>query len=199
MTRPETLHDTQNFFTAKAAGWEKRFPDDSPAFARAVNEMGNLRGTTIIDIGCGTGRALIPLREAVGPTGQVIGLDATFAMLAEAQRLGRRQYGAVLQSDALRLPLPDSFAQAIFAGGLLPHLEDPATALSEFWRVAKPGAALAIFHPIGRVALAARHSNVPSDDDTIAPPRLRQLCASTGWAILSIDDSEERYLALARK
>lgn len=199
MTRPETLHASQDFFTAKAVGWEKRFPDDSPAFARAVSEMGDLRGATVFDIGCGTGRALMPLREAVGATGVVIGLDATLAMLGEAKKLGRAQYGLLIQSDALRLPLPAMCVEAIFAGGLLPHLDDPLAALAEFERAAKPGAMLAIFHPIGRVALAARHNHTPSDDDTIAPPRLRQLCAATGWRVLSIDDAEERYLALARK
>ena len=54
-----------------------------------------------------------------------------------------------------------------------------------------------IFHPIGRVTLATRHGGTPSDDDVIAPVRLRPLLAASGWHAESIDDGAEHYLALA--
>ena len=66
-------------------------------------------------------------------------------------------------------------------------------------RVSRPGARLAVFHPIGRVALAARHGGVPSDDDVIAPSRLREFLTAAGWQVISIDDATERYLALAQR
>jgi SAM-dependent methyltransferase len=199
MTEPATLQATREFFGPRAAGWEQRFPDDEPRYARAVRDLAVAPGATALDLGCGTGRALAPLRAAVGSAGRVLGLDATIEMLAEAQRLGRDQLAALLLGDVLRLPFATGSADAVFAGGLLPHLADPAAALIEIGRVTRPGGRLAIFHPIGRVALAARHGGVPSDDDVIAPARLRALCAATGWSVLLIDDAEDRYLALAER
>src|SRR6266567_5900943 len=108
---------TQAFFAARAAGWEARFPDDGPAYAQAVREMGLARGATVLDAGCGTGRALVPLRDAVGPSGRVIGLDLTDEMLAEAARLGRRALGALVLGDGHRLPARDGALDAIFAAG----------------------------------------------------------------------------------
>jgi ubiquinone/menaquinone biosynthesis C-methylase UbiE len=197
MTETRTLRATQAFFGPRAAGWEVRYPDDGPRYATAVAALGLRVGDTALDLGCGTGRAVEPLRAIVGPRGRVLALDATLEMLHEARRLGRDSHALLIQGDVLRLPIAAGCADAIFAGGLLPHLTDPAAALREFARVARPGARLAIFHPIGRVALAARHGGVPSDDDVIAPGRLASLCLATGWQLQQIDDAIERYLALA--
>lgn len=43
-------------------------------------------GGTVIDLGCGTGRNLPLLRDAVGAYGRVIGVDLTTAMVTEARR-----------------------------------------------------------------------------------------------------------------
>ncbi len=197
MTQADDLHVTQEFFTPRAATWEEKFPNDGPLFAQAVAELQLAAGGVALDLGCGTGRALAPLRQAVGPTGNVVGLDATVAMLAQAQRLGRGAVASLLVGDAACLPFETESVDVIFAGGLLPHLIQPSAALEEFARVVRPGGKLAVFHPIGRVALAARHNHVPSDDDMIAPRRLTGLCQQTGWQILTIDDGEARYLAVA--
>jgi SAM-dependent methyltransferase len=197
MTDHDRLAATREFFRGRAAGWEARFPDDGPRYAQAVAELAVPPGAQALDVGCGTGRALEPLRAAVGAGGQVLGLDATPEMLDAAREKGRGTVAGLVVGDAVRLPLPAAWADVIFAGGVLPHLDDPAAALAEWARVARPGASLAIFHPLSRAALAARHNSVPSDDDVLAEGRLRALCAATGWQVRAIDDSAERYLAMA--
>ncbi|XHL89357.1 gamma-glutamyl-gamma-aminobutyrate hydrolase family protein [Streptomyces niveus] len=72
------------FFTPRAGTWEARFAEDQPAYARAVGRMGLRPGQTAADVGCGTGRALPALREAVGARGAVFGVDLTAAMLRSA-------------------------------------------------------------------------------------------------------------------
>lgn len=72
----------QDFFAPRAADWDGRFPDDGPAFAVGVGELGLSPGDAVLDAGCGTGRALPALRGAVGPGGTVVGADVTHAMLA---------------------------------------------------------------------------------------------------------------------
>ncbi|CAK7282848.1 putative methyltransferase [Streptomyces misionensis JCM 4497] len=187
----------QEFFTARAAGWDRRFPDDGPAYAAAVAELGLRAGDRVLDAGCGTGRALPPLRAAVGPTGIVLGVDLTPAMLTEAARAGRDRAGLLLLADVTALPLRSRSLDAVFAAGLIAHLPRPEENLRELARVVRPGGTLALFHPIGRSALAARQGRRLTPDDLRAEPNLRPLLAGSGWRMTSYTDEETRFLALA--
>jgi SAM-dependent methyltransferase len=69
---------------------DSRFPDDGPAYAAAVGATGLRPGDAVLDAGCGTGRALEPLRAAVGPAGVVLGIDLTPQMLHHG--LGEQRY-----------------------------------------------------------------------------------------------------------
>ena len=203
--RPERLTDisaasgpdTEDFFAARAAGWEERFPDDGPRFERAVAELGVRPGDTVLDAACGTGRALPVLRAATGPAGTLVGLDLTPQMLAEAQRRGRGQLAALVRGDVLALPLRTDSIDVVFASGLVSHLPDPEAGLRELGRVARPGARLGLFHPVGRAALARRHGRELSSDDVRSEHRIRALLAGAGWHCTQVDDADDRWLVLA--
>ncbi|MEU8742205.1 class I SAM-dependent methyltransferase [Streptomyces parvulus] len=187
----------QEFFGARAAGWDSRFPDDGPAYAAAVAEMGLREGDRVLDAGCGTGRALPPLREAVGSSGLVLGADLTPAMLEAAVRAGRDRDGRLVLTDVAALPLRPRSLDAVFAAGLIAHLPDPAGDLRELARVVRPEGVLALFHPIGRAALAARQGRRLTPDDLRARDNLRPLLAGSGWRMTSYADEDDRFLALA--
>jgi SAM-dependent methyltransferase len=187
---------TRAFFGPRAADWESRFPDDGPRYRQAVLDLAPPVGGAVADVACGTGRALPELRVAVGVAGTVIGFDLTVEMLATAGRLGR---GGLVLADALRLPLADGALDAVFAAGLLPHLRDPLAGLAELARVSRPGARLALFHPIGRRALARRHGHEPDPSDVRAEPHIRSALGSSGWVCDRVDDGDDRYLVLASR
>jgi SAM-dependent methyltransferase len=191
--------ETRAFFAPRAASWEERFPGDDPAYAAAVADLGLGAGQAALDAGCGTGRALPHLRRAVGPGGTVLGVDLTPEMLATARRYGRHRHGWLVLADARRLPLRDGEVDAAFAAGLLPHLPDPDGGLTELARVTRPGGRLALFHPSGRAALAARQGRRLREDDTLAQANLRRLLERTGWRLDRYDDRPDRFLAVAER
>ncbi|MGA5565904.1 class I SAM-dependent methyltransferase [Streptomyces platensis] len=192
--RPE---EVRAFFAARAATWDTKFPDDGPAYTAGVAELGLQEGERVLDAGCGTGRALPALRAAVGPRGTVLGADLTPEMLDAAVRAGRDRDAALLVADVTRLPLPDAALDAVFAAGLLSHLPDSAGGLTELARTVRPGGRLALFHPIGRAALAARKGRPITPGDLRAEPNLRPLLAGCGWDLIRYEDEDSRYLALA--
>ncbi|MFF4694837.1 class I SAM-dependent methyltransferase [Streptomyces chattanoogensis] len=190
-------HDVRAFFGPRAADWDTKFPGDGPAFTWGVAALGLQEGDRVLDAGCGTGRALPALRAAVGPRGTVLGVDLTPEMLREAERAGRDRYAGLLLADVTRLPLPDGALDAVFAAGLVSHLTDLADGLAELARTVRPGGRLALFHPIGRAALAARQGRQITPGDLRAEPNLRPVLAGSGWDLIRYVDEDPRYLALA--
>ncbi|MFE0462154.1 class I SAM-dependent methyltransferase [Kitasatospora sp. NPDC058965] len=199
MSDADDLARTREFFAARAADWERKFPDDGPRFAAAVAELGLLPGQSVLDAGCGTGRALPLLRQAVGPQGVVLGLDLTPEMIVQAVRTGRGEPAALLVGDCARLPLRTAAVDAVLGAGLLSHLRHPVADLAELARVTRAGGRLALFLPTGRAALAARHGRTLSPADLAAEPNLRRALAEAGWTLERYADDEDRFLALARR
>jgi SAM-dependent methyltransferase len=120
----------------------------------------------------------------------------TAGMLSEARTLGRGRLANLLVADVAILPFHDGFADAMFAGGLLPHLTDPEAALREMARVTTARGKLVVFHAIGREALVTHHENAPSDNSILAPDRLGPALSKASWAVKDIQDAHEHYFAL---
>lgn len=77
---------------------------------RAVAALGLHAGDTVVEIGCGTGLNFALLQEAVGPTGRIIGVDLTDAMLEQArQRVADNGWSNVdlVLSDAAEYRFPN--------------------------------------------------------------------------------------------
>jgi GMP synthase-like glutamine amidotransferase len=184
----DPVRRTQAFFGRRAAGWDDRFPDDDAAYRGAADALAVGDGDVVLDVGCGTGRALAHLGPAA------VGVDATPEMLAVARGRSRR----LALADGAHLPLRDGAVDAVFAAGFVTHLDDPAAGLAELRRVTRRGGRLAIFHPIGRATLAARHGHGLRPDDLLAAGNVERALLAAGWQVEQLDDGAERYLALAR-
>ena len=104
-----------------------------------------LEGREILDLGCGTGRALQGLSSAKS----YVGLDRSPAMLARAASKIRAS-SHLVQADCLKLPLPSQSADIVIGSFLLGYVDLMAFA-AELTRVSKPGTELYLseFHPDG--------------------------------------------------
>ncbi|HEY1488134.1 MAG TPA: class I SAM-dependent methyltransferase [Micromonosporaceae bacterium] len=191
--------ETQAFFGARAFTWNDKFGDDAPAYERAVLESGVPAGATVVDVGCGTGRALPALRRATGDGGTVIGIDVTPEMLSVAGLQCDDARHHLVLADARHLPLASASVDVIFAAGLIQHLPDPGAGLAELARITRPDGKMIIFHPSGRAALAARHGRTLQPDEPLNRPNLVRLLSGAGWALTRYDDPPERFYALASR
>ena len=193
------IRETQAFFALRAATWDRKFGADLPAYAAAIAEAGLPRGGVVADVGCGTGRALAALRDAVGPRGTVLAVDLTLEMLAAAAAAAGGARAALLAADARRLPLGGATVDAVFAAGLINHLPDAGAGLAELARITQPGGRLVLFHPSGRAALAARHGRPLRPDEPLSPRPLRDAMDRAGWCLDRYDDAPGRFLAVATR
>jgi SAM-dependent methyltransferase len=189
----------REFFAPRAREWDDRFPDDGPAYEQAARDLAPLSGGVVVDLGCGTGRALPALRAVAGPDAIVVGIDVTREMLDAARARDRDGSGALVLGDALALPLRRGSVDAIFAAGLVAHVPDPEGLLRSLVEWMRPGGRIALFHPIGRAALAARQHRQLSAGDTLDPVNVGRMLVDAGWTPELVDDSDDRYLAVARR
>ncbi len=117
---------------------------------RAVNDLLLRRaalspGETVLEVGCGTGAATVPLAEAVGGEGAVMGVDISAPMLAAAReriaQSGLRNVSLV-QGDAQAYAFePDRFDLVASRFGVM-FFSDPAAAFANLRRAARPGGRL---------------------------------------------------------
>ena len=158
----EAAGATEPFRDAVLYDWEYRRRRDDVAFYRMLAAE---RGGPVLDLGCGTGRLLIPL---AGDGFDVVGLDLSASMLARARAKARRRSRELaartllLQGDLRALPLRGPFPLAVMAFHTIQHLVDDheiVATLREIRRVLSPDGWLAfdVFAP--RPRWLARPSN----------------------------------------
>lgn len=108
--------------------------------------LGLVPGDGVLDIACGTGNFSRHFAGSVGPTGLVVGLDASATMLARAVRdSADLEQVAYVRADAQRLPFRDQSFDAVCCFAALHLFADPLQALDSMTRVLTPGGRVAIF------------------------------------------------------
>lgn len=124
--------------------WAIRFDDDMAGFVLSKFELGLgepfPRGMKVMEIGCGTGYAMLNLGLA-GVLEEAWGCDISQGMLDvcrdNAERLGIKVH--LKQADAERLPYDDESFDLVIGHAVLHHLPDLRASLREIHRVLKQG------------------------------------------------------------
>jgi SAM-dependent methyltransferase len=103
-------------------------------------------GERLLDVGCGLGDAALALAAELGSTGEVVGIDASEAMVDEARRRAsdvacRTRFSV---GDGLALGEPDASFDAARSERMLQWVTDPGAAVAELARVLRPGGRLAL-------------------------------------------------------
>lgn len=108
---------------------------DDVRLAALKKRLEPLHGRRVLDLGCGKGRFARPLAEAGA---EVVGIDVSAAMLADARGIAR------VRASARRLPFAAGTFDAVIAVEVFEHLAAIDDVLREARRVLCPGGILAI-------------------------------------------------------
>lgn len=111
------------------------------------------RGDVVVEFGCGSGANLPHLCEQVGPEGEVVGVDFTKPLLDRAR--ARAPDAHLICGDATSPPITS--ADAVLGTFVCGMFADPATVVSDWCSLVRPGGRVALLdattsdHSAGRV------------------------------------------------
>jgi len=111
-----------------------------PGGRRVLLQAGLQPGMRVADLGCGIGMATALLADLVGPTGHVVGLDASGEQIAQARALFPPDLSNVsfIEASATNTGLPRGSFDLVYCRFLLLHLTAPEEALREMHGLLRP-------------------------------------------------------------
>jgi len=147
----QTKKETRAFYDKISAFYDFLAErSEGPIRAIGLEHLAAQTGHAVLEIGYGTGGALVELATTVGPSGRVIGVDLSRGMAGQTRaRLGKRLPEAPVQlvcGDAEQLPLRHDSIDGIFMSFTLELFDTPAipVVLAECRRVLRQGGRIAI-------------------------------------------------------
>ena len=191
------------FFNTCAEIWDN-IRNTNPQVLERLMELANIPvGSTVLDVGSGTGVLLPYLHAAVGVGGEITAVDFSEKMLAKAQEkfanLGNIKFCV---GDILEMELPTENYDVVICLNFFPHLH---TRKEEFIRKMKSslkiGGSLIIMHDISRETV----NNIHRESDVVAEHRLPEakvvgeMFSTCGYGKVSAYEDDTLYFVKGSK
>jgi ubiquinone/menaquinone biosynthesis C-methylase UbiE len=190
------------FFNQKAATWDETAAEKDATKLQQMSQRLEIRpGSTVLDVGTGTGVFLPFILKKMGNRGRLVALDIAEEMLRRARAKGLGENIDYLQADVASPPLSDEAFDAIVCYSSFPHFQNKPKALSEAKRMLKKGGKLFICHTSGRNEINDIHRQIPLLANDILPgeDEMAIMLSAAGFAHVEVYDGNDSYFASARK
>ena len=180
---------------------ERAAERDTAKLERMAKHLDIQPGSTVLDVGTGTGVFLPYLFSSIGKNGRIVALDIAEEMLKKARAKGFDGNIDYLQADIAEIPLRDEMFDSVVCYSSFPHFQDKLKALTEMNRVLKSGGRLWICHTSSRAEINEMHLQSPLMRNDIIPDSvgMQLLLEAAGFTRIKIEDKSDSYLASATR
>ena len=151
-------------------------------FEYALHLLGDIRGKTIVDLGCGNGLNAVILASRGA---RVVSIDISERNLeVTGKRAIADGFGdcvELLYADAADIPIAAGSADAVLAAAILRHA-DPIRTARQIRRVLKPGGVAVFQEPIAGSACLAAIKNFSLAERALTLAEVEAVCRAVGIA-----------------
>jgi len=190
------------YFNQRAAIWDETASEqDTTKLKRMARRLNIKPGSTLLDVGTGTGVFIPFLLSKIGRNGQIVALDFAEEMLRKAQAKGCNRNIDYLHADVTNIPLGEEIFDIVICYSSFPHFPNKPRALTEINRVIKTGGKLFICHTSSRTKINEIHRQIPAVENDLIPDmgEMQVMLSMAGFTGIEIDDNSENYLCSAKK
>ena len=190
------------YFNRSSARWdEMSLEKDTTKLEQMAKHLNIKPGSTVLDVGTGTGVFIPFLLTKIGKSGQIVALDFAEEMLRQARAKGFNGNIYYLNADVTNIPLRDGIFDVTVCYSSFPHFQNKSRALTEINRVTKSGGKLLICHTSSRDRISKIHRGIPTVQNDLIPDKgeMQQILSIAGFVDITIEDNSESYLASASK
>lgn len=117
---------------------------ESPEVSYELHEYRDFKGKKVLDVGCGNGYVLERFAREGAET---YGIDITpmsIKLCKQRFEFSGIENASFVVANAEELPFPDNYFDCVTSMGVLHHVPDTEKAVSEIYRVLKPGGRLIV-------------------------------------------------------
>jgi ubiquinone/menaquinone biosynthesis C-methylase UbiE len=188
----------RSYFNGMADIWDENIAEkDTDKLNSMVERLDISPGSTVLDIGSGTGVFIPYLMDRIGATGSLAALDFAEEMLICCKTKHGNSNIDYLHADVMLLPLNEQSFDVSVCYSCFPHFSHKEKALSEIYRVLKKQGCMYICHSSSRDQINSIHREIPAVCNDLIPDQdeMRRLMASAGFNDIEIYESNDSYLA----
>lgn len=173
-------------------------PAARPVYLRLVELASVEAGTSVLDVGCGTGELLAVL---AGRGADAAGIDPAIGMVERSRR--HAPTADVREASWDSIPWPDATFDVVTAVNALQFADDTIGALTEAIRVARPGGLVVVANwadralndldTIDTALAAADGEDAPPDGDLRLPGGLEEVFRDAGIEVVEAGTIDVRW------
>lgn len=192
----------RTYFNEKAEIWDEMIAEkDVVKLKDMARRLSIKSGSTVLDVGTGTGVFVPFILGSIGENGRLVCLDLAENMLKKARAKGFKGNIEYICADIANNLFSNKIFDAVVCYSSFPHFQNKPLALSEIHRILKQNGSLFICHTSNRAAINEIHQQIPEVQHDIIPEQadMHQMLSAAGFVEINIDDNDNYYLANGRK